>query len=190
VGFEPGRPLLSDIHLTIMGQDRLAIGGNNGSGKSTLFKAILGDEALHKTGDWFVLKREDISYLDQHYQNLDPHKTVLESLSDLVPDWPHAQLRRHLNDFLFRKNEEVNARVATLSGGEKVRASLAQIAASTPKLLILDEITNNLDVETKAHVVQVLKAYPGAILVISHDEDFLDEIGVDRCYRIEEGKLV
>ena len=68
--------------------------------------------------------------------------------------------------------------VGTLSGGEKARLSLTQIAAKTPKLLILDEITNNLDLETKEHVVQVLKAYPGAIIVISHDPDFLEEIEI------------
>ena len=74
--------------------------------------------------------------------------------------------------------------VSSLSGGEKARLSLAQIAAITPKLLILDEITNNLDLETRDHVIQVLKDYPGAMLVISHDADFLSAIGVDTRYRI------
>ena len=77
--------------------------------------------------------------------------------------------------------------MGTLSGGEKARLSLAQIAARTPKLLILDEITNNLDLETKQHVVQVLKAYPGAMIVISHDEDFLQEIEIDNYYQITDG---
>jgi ATPase subunit of ABC transporter with duplicated ATPase domains len=90
--------------------------------------------------------------------------------------WSHAEIRRHLNDFLFRKNEEVNALVSTLSGGEKARLSLVQIAAKTPKLLILDEITNSLDLETRDHVIQVLKNYPGVMVVISHDEDFLKAI--------------
>ena len=94
-----------------------------------------------------------------------------------------------LNDFLFRKNEEVNALVSTLSGGEKARLSLAHIAAKTPKLLILDEITNNLDLETKEHVVQVLKAYPGAMIIISHDADFLEEIGVNSYFKITDGYL-
>ena len=84
---------------------------------------------------------------------------------------------------MFRKNEEVNALVSTLSGGEKSRLSLAQIAAKTPKLLILDEITNNLDLETKEHVVQVLKAYPGAMIVISHEADFLEETGVNSYFK-------
>ncbi|MBM4210957.1 MAG: ABC-F family ATP-binding cassette domain-containing protein [Gammaproteobacteria bacterium] len=178
MGYFERQPILSGINLSLQSGDRLAITGDNGSGKSTLIKAILGDESIYKTGDWHVIKREDVGYLDQHYSTLHPNKTVLETIADLVPHLPHTEIRRHLNDFLFRKNEEVNALVSTLSGGEKARLSLAQIAAKTPKLMILDEITNNLDLETKEHVVQVLKAYPGAMIVISHEADFLEEIGI------------
>ena len=114
---------------------------------------------------------------------------MLETIADLVPHLPHTEIRRHLNDFLFRKNEEVNALVSTLSGGEKARLSLAQIAAKTPKLLILDEITNNLDLETKEHVMQVLKAYPGAMIIISHDADFLEEIGISEVVNVRKFNL-
>ena len=131
VGYCEGQPLLSGIALSLACGERIAITGDNGSGKSTLIKAILGDESVYKTGDWHVIKREDIGYLDQHYGTLNPDKTVLETIADLVPNWPHAEVRRHLNDFLFRKNEEVNSPVSTLSGGEKARLSLAQIAANT-----------------------------------------------------------
>jgi ATPase subunit of ABC transporter with duplicated ATPase domains len=186
---------------------RIAIQGDNGSGKTTLIKAILGDESVCKTGQWHVVKREDVGYLDQHYANLQRHcepqrgeanqsfsgsrrfarddvLTVLETIADLAPHWSHIEVRRHLNDFLFRKNEEVNALINTLSGGEKARLSLAQIGAKTPQLLILDEITNNLDRETKDHVIQVLKSYPGAMIVISHDADFLEEIGVNEVVNV------
>ncbi len=187
VGYSKDLPLLSGINLSLSGDERIVLGGDNGSGKTTLVKAILSDEAVYKTGEWHVVKREDIGYLDQHYATLDPQKTVLETISALVPVWSHAEIRRHLNDFLFRKNEEVNALVSTLSGGEKARLSLAQIAAKTPKLLILDEITNNLDLETKDHVIQVLKAFPGAMVVISHDADFLEEIGISEV--VDVGKF-
>jgi len=112
------------------------------------------------------------------------NQTVLESLSELIP-WPHAELRRHLNDFLFRKNEEVHRPIFQLSGGEKARLSLAHIAAKTPRLLILDEVTNNLDLETRQHVINVLKTYPGAMIVISHDEEFLKEIEIEECWDVE-----
>ena len=185
VGYFEGQLSLSGISLSLQSGERMAITGDNGSGKSTLIKAILDDESIYKTGDWHAIKREDIGYLDQHYSTLHPDKTVLETIADLVPHLPHTEIRRHLNDFLFRKNEEVNTLVSTLSGGEKARLSLAQIAAKTPKLLILDEITNNLDLETKEHVAQVLKAYPGAIIVISHEADFLEEIGINEVIDVE-----
>ena len=178
VGYCIDKPVLSGVSLSLSGGERIAITGDNGSGKSTLIKAILGDKSVNKTGDWYVVKRDDIGYLDQHYSTLDSNKSVLETISELVPHWSHADIRRHLNDFLFRKNEEVTALVSTLSGGEKARLSLAQMAAKTPKLLILDEITNNLDLETREHVIQVLMAYPGGMIVISHDSNFLEEIGM------------
>ncbi|MCC2646798.1 MAG: hypothetical protein K0R02_863 [Rickettsiaceae bacterium] len=178
------KPILENINLYINATDRLSIKGNNGSGKTTLVKAILNDSKIIKTGTWLTPRNEDIGYLDQHYHNLNLELTVLENITNLVPSWNHAEVRRHLNDFLFRSNEEVNCKTYQLSGGEKARLSLAQIAAKTPKLLILDEITNNIDLETREHIIQVLKEYPGAMIVISHDEDFLKEINIDFEYNV------
>jgi ATPase subunit of ABC transporter with duplicated ATPase domains len=183
-----GSPLLNNIFLDLKACDRLAITGDNGSGKTTLVRAIMNDELVIKSGGWLLPKREDIGYLDQHYATLNPFKTVLETIQEIASNWSHEAVRRHLNDFLFRKNEEVTALVSTLSGGEKVRLSLAQIATKTPRLLILDEITNNLDLETRTHVMQVLQQYPGALLVISHDEDFLKEIGIQNFYDLKNEK--
>ncbi|MBA2657485.1 MAG: ABC-F family ATP-binding cassette domain-containing protein [Tatlockia sp.] len=183
VGFD--RPVLALINLSITSGDRIAIHGDNGSGKSTLIRALLGDTAIVKTGSWQVLRRDYIGYLDQHYSTLNAQKTVLEVMQDCFINASHAEVRKHLNDFLFRKNEEINTTVLNLSGGEKVRLSLAQIAASTPRLLILDEITNNLDLETRAHAIQILKDYPGAMVIISHDADFLLSIGINANYGIK-----
>ncbi len=162
----------------------MTIKGNNASGKTTLFKAILNDNKVIKSGSWYATN--DIGYLDQHYDNLDKEKTSIENLWDIVPNWSLVDIRRHLNNFLFRKNEEVNTLVKYLSGGEKVRLSLSLIAAKTPKLLLLDEITNNLDLETRQHVIEVLKEYPGAMLIISHDEDFIVKIGIENFYNIKD----
>lgn len=187
IGYANNPSIVSHISLTLMAGERLAIQGDNGSGKSTMIKAMINPSTVITTGDWMMPKSNDIGFLDQHYENLLPTKTVLETIHELCPGFSHAEVRRHLNDFLFRKNEEVNAWVATLSGGEKARLSLAQIAAKTPKLLILDEMTNNLDLETREHVIEVLKNYPGAMILISHDEDFLQAIGMHYCYRIKDG---
>lgn len=185
IGYAKQGPLLQKISLSIGSRDRIAIQGDNASGKSTLIKAIMDDAGVIKSGNWYVPKIGDIGYLDQHYGTLSSEKTVLETIAEWMPSRSHIDIRRHLNDFLFRKNEEVHALVSTLSGGEKARLSLAQIAAYTPKLLILDEITNNLDLQTKEHVAQVLKAYPGAMIIISHDEDFIEEIGVNEVVDVE-----
>lgn len=184
VSYNNDKPLLAQINFSLTAGDRIAIRGNNGTGKSTLVKAINNDPNIVKSGNWYVPKVSDIGYLDQHYATLSSHLTVLETIEALVPDWRPIDLRRHLCDFLFCKNEEVNALVSTLSGGEKARLTLAQIAAKTPKLLILDEITNNLDLETREHVIQVLREYPGSMIVISHDDDFLSEIEVNNQYNL------
>lgn len=189
IGYAGKAPLLKKISLSISSKDRIAIQGDNASGKSTLIKVILDDNRVIKSGNWYLPSIRDIGYLDQHYATLSVEKTVLETIAELVPTWSHIEVRRHLNDFLFRKNEEVNTTVVQASGGEKARLCLAQIAAKTPKLLILDEITNNLDLETKAHMVQVLKAYPGAMIIISHDGDFLEAIGVNDYYKISDNSF-
>ena len=190
IGWQHHPPLLEKISLHMNAKDRIAICGDNGSGKSTLIKAILNNPDVIKSGHWVMPKAVNIGYLDQHYATLDPKKKVLEALSLLVPSWPYTEVRKHLNDFLFRKNEEINALTSQLSGGEKVRLSLAQIAASPRQLLILDEITNNLDLETKEHVIQVLQDYPGAMLLICHEDDFLSRLGITEYYHILNNSLV
>lgn len=182
-------PILSKINLQISPTTRIGILGGNGSGKSTLVKAIFGDENIVKTGEWHCLKKHEIGYLDQHYQTLDPESTAFEIVEQEAFALDLNGIRKHLNNFLFRKNEEVKAKVKTLSGGEKARLSLAQIAARNPKLVILDEMTNNVDLATREHIIQVLAAYPGAVLVISHDQDFLKRINVTSFYEIKEGNL-
>jgi hypothetical protein len=105
------------------------------------------------------------------------HRTALETIASLRPAWSEVQLRRHLADYLFRTSAEVYTPVASLSGGEKARLCMARIGALTPRLIVLDEPSNNLDLETRNHLVQALQAFPGAMIVISHDDAFLGEIG-------------
>lgn len=183
-------PLLQDISMGIGSQDRVAICGNNGTGKSTLFQAILSDPRVTRTGDWHLPPSHQIGYLDQHYRSLDPQQTPLEMIALCMPGAAQSEHRRHLNDFLFRKNEEVNTPIEALSGGEKARLCLAQIAARPPALLLMDEITNNLDMETRDHVITLLQAYRGAFCVISHDDKFLDQIALTHKYTIAHGTLM
>lgn len=182
-------PILSNINLQIGATETVALLGVNGSGKSTLVKAILGDSSINKSGSWWCPSIDDIGYVDQHYSGLNAESTAVQLLQELMPKWSHAEIRNHLNTFLLRKNEEVNLAVKYLSGGEKVRLNLALIAAKPPKLLILDEITNNVDLETKEHLIQVLHEYPGSIILICHDQNFVDNLTIDSYYAIENGQL-
>lgn len=188
VAYVSEKPIVSHMYLTVNGEDRVAICGDNGSGKSTLLKAILADESVITSGSWFRPALQNIGYLDQHYAGLVASDSVLASIQKMVPSWSMLDIRRHLTDFLFFNNDQVQAPVATLSGGEKARLCLAKMAAATPALLILDEVTNNLDLASRAHVIQVLRAYPGALLVISHDEDFLADIGICDYYYLAQGR--
>lgn len=174
VGYE--KMILQNINLTLSGSEKLVIKGKNASGKSTLLKAIMSNPEVKKEGEWHIPLSKDIGYLDQHYKIIEQAPSPLELIKLLRPEWNLAEIRSHLNNFLFRKNEEVNNSISSLSGGEKARLSLCLIAANPPKLLILDEITNNLDLETKDHISQILKEYPGAMIIVSHDEGFLEEI--------------
>jgi ATPase subunit of ABC transporter with duplicated ATPase domains len=182
--------VFNNINLHLHATEHIAIAGANGSGKSTLIKTLLGNPECVRTGTWHTPSPHEIGYLDQHYSTLNPSLSVYETIKEVAPPtWKVNDIRAHLNNFLFRKNEEVNVLVATLSGGERVRLSLALIAAKNPKLLLLDEITNNLDLTTREHVIQVLQAYPGAMIIISHDQDFLDRIHIDHTYTIIDHSL-
>lgn len=177
-------PLIQDINLSLLSTERIKILGDNGSGKTTFIKAILNDPKIKKSGSWHTPKPSDIGYIDQHYMTFSPSKTTFEIMQEIAPNWSKEEIRDHLNNFLFRKNEEVYSLTSTLSGGEKARLSMACIAAKTPRLLILDEITNNLDLETREHVIQSLLDYPGAMIVISHDNLFLESIEFSAAYYI------
>lgn len=190
-GYKSGlvHPILKDINLQLQAGDKMAIVGDNGTGKSTLIKAIMGDPAVFVLGEWTMPAKDGIGYLDQHYSILDPNLTVAENIQKLVPKWSNQEVRKLLNDFLFSAQEEVVNKVANLSGGEKARLSLAQIAARGPSLLLLDEITNNIDIETREHVIEVIKAYPGAIIIVTHDPEFLRELAISTVYETKNGTL-
>ncbi|MBX9867634.1 MAG: ATP-binding cassette domain-containing protein [Burkholderiales bacterium] len=177
--------ILQQINFNLYGNTKIALIGANGSGKSTLLKAIMQDSQVVRHGEWIVPQLTQIAYLDQHYSNLPKEQTVLEYIANLAPKLNYAELRNFLNQFLFRKNEEINKLIQVLSGGEKARLSLAAIALQQPKLLVLDEISNNIDLTTREHLIKILKDYLGAMLIISHDTTFLIEIGVEEKFNVE-----
>lgn len=187
--YHDGPVIFENLNFNIGAQEQVGIFADNASGKTSLIKAIMSHNKVIKEGFFSVPKHGEIAFVDQHYGNLSSNLTVFESLKDVVNDWDYEKLRQHLNDFLFSKNEEINNKVQNLSGGEKARLSLALAAAKVPKLLILDEITNNLDLETKGHVADVLRDYPGSMLLISHEKNFLMGLKLKTMYTIDNKNL-
>lgn len=179
--------IVHDINLTVQPGERIAFVGDNGAGKSTIFKALL-DDTVRQGGTW-PSQSLTIGYLDQKYSVLERAATPFDLIKVVRPEWSIIEIRSFLNDFLLSKNEEVNAPIATLSGGEKARLALAYIAAQSPSILLLDEVTNNVDITTRNHIIAVLNQFPGTMLVISHDMDFLRAIGVARIFTVGKGVL-
>ncbi|KAK1185719.1 ABC-F family ATP-binding cassette domain-containing protein [Streptomyces sp. NBS 14/10] len=176
------------IDLTIRGPERIALTGTNGAGKSTLLRLINGDLTM----DSGEIKRADgrIAYLSQRLDVLDRGRTVAENFAAFAPQRPQAERMNLLARFLFR-GARAHLPVAVLSGGELLRATLACVlcAEPAPQLLLLDEPTNNLDLVSAAQLESALGSYQGAFVVVSHDERFLAEIGVDRWLRLADGGL-
>ncbi len=176
-----GRKLFGDngIDLDIRGPERIALTGPNGAGKSTLLRVITGDLPPAQG----AIQRADgrIAYLSQRLDLLDQDRTVAESLAAFAPSLTHTRRMHLLAQFLFR-GDHIHLPVGALSGGERLRATLACVlnAEPAPQLLLLDEPTNNLDLVSVGQLESALNAYRGAFIVVSHDESFIDAIGVQR----------
>ncbi|MEV6833879.1 ABC-F family ATP-binding cassette domain-containing protein [Streptomyces sp. NPDC051133] len=176
------------VDLSVRGPERIALTGPNGAGKTTLLKLITGELAP----DGGEIKRGGgrIAYLSQRLDLLDLDRTVAENFAAFAPDRGEAERMNLLARFLFR-GARAHLPVGVLSGGERLRATLACVlcAEPAPQLLLLDEPTNNLDLVSTGQLESALNSYQGAFLVVSHDERFLAEIGVNRRLRLADGTL-
>jgi ATPase subunit of ABC transporter with duplicated ATPase domains len=173
-----GPPILQGVSLRIVGPERVAVSGPNGAGKTTLIRLASGE--LEPTAGR-VVRGAAAAFLDQQTAILRPDETLVEAFRRLNPQASENAARAALARFLFR-NVAADKLVASLSGGERLRAALActLIAERPPQLLILDEPTNHLDLDSIVAVEAALSGYDGALLVVSHDRDFLDAIGIER----------
>lgn len=171
-------PIINNFTLKIQGPERIALAGSNGSGKTTLVKLLLGE--LTPQHGTLYLGTEHVSYVDQHAHLLNPELSVLQNFLNLNPETTEQYAYQCLAQFLFR-NIAAKKLVSALSGGEKLRAILACVLLSQhpPQLLILDEPTNHLDLSSLASIESALIHYQGAMIVISHDQKFLENIGIE-----------
>ena len=177
-GYVPGVPIIRDLSLTIIGPERVAVTGPNASGKTTALALITG--ALEP---WSGSVRVSVAFalLDQSVSLLDPACSIRDNFRRLQPGLDENACRAALARFLFRADAALQI-AGSLSGGQMLRAGLACVlgGALPPPLLVLDEPTNHLDLDSIEAVEAGLRGYDGALLVVSHDEAFLDAIGVTR----------
>ncbi|NVK25873.1 MAG: ATP-binding cassette domain-containing protein, partial [Gammaproteobacteria bacterium] len=172
----PDKTLISDFSSLVMRGERIALVGPNGVGKSTLIKLMLGDLAPEK-GKVKVGENLQVAYFDQHRLALDLEQTVQDNVADGKQEIMFNGSSRHvlgyLQDFLF---PPVRSRtpVKALSGGEKNRLLLAKLFVKPSNVLILDEPTNDLDVETLELLEELVASYEGTVLLVSHDREFID----------------
>jgi len=185
-----GNLIIRDLSTRIMRGDRVGIIGPNGSGKSTLLKLILG-ELAPTTGQVVMGTRLQLAYFDQHRRILDPDKTVRENMSESNYVTVQGRSRHvigYLKDFLFPP-QRIDSPVQALSGGERNRLLLAKIFTQSANLLVLDEPTNDLDVDTLELLEELLADYQGTLLLVSHDRTFLDNVVTSTLVFEGEGRV-
>ncbi|QBG35061.1 ATP-binding cassette ATPase Uup [Litorilituus sediminis] len=176
------KTIINDLSLLISRGDRLALIGANGTGKSTLIKLLM-EQLKPTSGKMRVGVNLDIAYFDQHRDALDPNKTVQDTVAEGKQDITVNGRTRHvlgyLQDFLFSP-KRARTPVRALSGGEKNRLLLARLFLKPSNFLILDEPTNDLDIETLELLEEVVANYAGTVILVSHDRDFVNNC-VNSC---------
>jgi ATP-binding cassette subfamily F protein uup len=188
----PGGPhLVKDFSMVLQRQDRIGLLGANGTGKTTLLKLMLGD--LEPTSGKIERgTRLEVAYFDQMRHQLDLEKTVIDNLAEgrdfIEIDGQNRHVLSYLGDFLFSP-QRARTPVKALSGGERARLLLAKLFSKPANLLVLDEPTNDLDVETLELLEEVLSAYKGTVLMVSHDRAFLDNVVTSTLVFEGEGRV-
>jgi ATP-binding cassette subfamily F protein uup len=173
-----GGTVIRDLSTTILRGDKVGIIGPNGSGKTTLLRLLLGDLAPQQ-GTVRRGTNLEVVYLDQHRSQLDDEKTVMHNVANGSDYVTIGENRRHvigyLQDFLFTP-DRARSPVKVLSGGERNRLLLARLFTKPSNVLVLDEPTNDLDMETLELLEELLMDYPGTVLLVSHDRAFLNNV--------------
>lgn len=168
-----GKTILNDVNLDIQKGDKVGVFGANGAGKSTLIKAIMGEIPVN--GELWVAPGAKIGYYSQNHEGLDLNLTAEEQMLMVLGKDRKADARNMLARFLLTE-ENVTNKMSSLSGGQRARVSLCMLLNGATNLLILDEPTNYVDIESKHMLEQALSEYDGTVITITHDRYFLDNV--------------
>lgn len=185
------KPIAKEFDCLVTRGDKIALIGPNGCGKSTLIKLLLG-EIKPQNGSIFVGANLEVAYFDQHRNKLDLNKSLIDEIADGKREVEINGVSRHvisyLQDYLFSP-ERINAPVSTLSGGERNRLMLAKLMLKPHNVLILDEPTNDLDVETLELLESLLVDYTGTLILVSHDREFINNVVSTSLYFESPGNI-
>ena len=186
VGY-PQKVVFRNAEIELRRGDKVALVGRNGEGKTTLMRVLMG-ELSPISGEARIGHNVSIGYFAQNQEDvLDKNLTVLETLESIASGDMRTKLRDVLAAFLF-KGEDIDKKVAILSGGERARLGMAKLMLQPYNLLALDEPTNHMDIRSKDVLKQALGNFDGTLLIVSHDRDFLDGL-VDKLYEFRNGKV-
>ncbi len=177
--------IINNLSFELFKGEKFLVVGENGIGKSTLLKLIVG-RLIPDNGEIIIGAKTDIAYYAQEHELLDNDKTILENFKNI--NMPENKIRNVLGRFLFF-DDDVFKKVKILSPGEKSRVALAKLSLSGANLLILDEPTNHLDPETQVIIAETLKTFEGTMLVVSHNTNFVNNLGIERVLELPSGKI-
>ncbi|HUG62397.1 MAG TPA: ABC-F family ATP-binding cassette domain-containing protein, partial [Methylomirabilota bacterium] len=187
IGYDPGRPVLSNLTLRIDDDDRIALLGKNGNGKSTLAKLIAGRLKAFE-GEITKASKLEIAYFAQHQlDELVPADSAIAHVRRMMPDAPESKVRSRVAR-MGLETAKMDTPARDLSGGEKARLLLGLATFAGPNLLILDEPTNHLDIDSRESLIEALNAFEGAVILISHDRHLV-EATADRLWLVADGKV-
>jgi ATP-binding cassette subfamily F protein 3 len=184
-GYKEDNILMENLTFDLGRGEKFLIVGENGVGKSTLLKLIVG-QLKPMLGEIVLNQKTEIGYYAQEHELLDNEKIILENFEGTGLNT--KELRSFLGNFLFH-GEDVYKKVYVLSPGERSRVALAKLALTGANLLILDEPTNHLDPQTQEMIAKTFKDYEGTMLVVSHNVDFVDNLGVERMLMLPSGEI-